>query len=528
MVRSFLSTGFDRIKAVVPLASLVVSAGLVDAANINNFSIYNYDYLNDGTSEMVGRLHIPENYDPTKSYSLVVYYHGSGSPGSNNTSPVNEMSNNLYNNLVSHDSFIYVPQLPGAVGANTWNGSAIDNSMRMVAQATSEFNIDLSRIYVTGYSLGGGASWIAMSRYHGVIAASAPGAGHISVGEVRPDYLVGQPIWEFHATDDRTVNVSQPRSVINAIRAAEGKAPLSFRLNDSPSNPYYNTGQPYYTSESGTTYYQENGLRYTEYTSGGHGISGTMYADPNLYPWLYAQTANGSLKAGQRVSFDFGNTQAATPASNAGDGRMRDSSGVVWNSFTNYQFHKHVGNVIPFAVTTEGHNTTLMLDTVKAFASYRIDGMSGNGLDPSIGGDSWITLVNASSTENFAELLLRGLTPGGLYDISLFASTNDTDNGRGYMTRFEINGEYLDLQASKNVFEFAEFTEIMADEEGYLYIKVYATPGSGSRYGLLSTMSIVAVPEPATVVLLALFGFIALLGIARRKIAPAGGVCENR
>jgi poly(3-hydroxybutyrate) depolymerase len=478
---------------------------------VSNFSEFNYDYQNDGNFEMMGRLHKPENYDPTKTYSLVVYYHGSGSPGSNNTSPVNEMSNNLYNNLVARDAFIYVPQLPGAVGANTWNGTAIDNSMRMVATATGMFNIDLSRIYVTGYSLGGGASWIAMSRYHGAIAASAPGAGHISVGEVRPDYLVGRPIWEFHARDDRTVAITQPQSVINAIRAADGgKAPLSFPLNNNPSNPYYNTGQPYYTQASGTTYYQENGLRYTEYTSGGHGISGTMYNDANLYPWMYAQTSDASLKAGQKVRFDLGNTPAATPASNAGDGRMIDTKGQAWNSFNHYQFNRHVGNIVAFAVTTEGHNTTVMLDTVKAFASYRIDGLAGTGMDASISGDSWITLVNASSTDGFAELLFRGLTAGGLYDLELFASTSDTDFGRRYMTRYEIDGEYRDLQASGNVSEWALFDSIEADEDGYIRLKIYATPGSGSRYGLLGEMTLTAVPEPGTWVLMALGGVMIL------------------
>jgi hypothetical protein len=346
-----------------------------------------------------------------------------------------------------------------------------------------------------------------MSRYHGAIAASAPGAGHISVGEVRPDYLVGQPIWEFHAINDRTVNVSQPRSVINAIRAADGgKAPLAFRLNADPTNPYYNTGQPYYTAGSGTTFYEENGLRYTEYSSGDHGISNTMYADANLYPWMYSHTADGSLKANQKVSFDFGNTPAATPASNAGDGRMLDSQGSAWNSYNHYQFYKHVGNITPFAVTTEGHNTSLMLDTVKAFGGFKSDGLAGSGLDPAIGGDSWLTLINASSTENFAELLFRGLTPGGLYDIEIFASTSDSDGGRRFMTRYEVDGEFVDLQAHGNVSEWAVFEGVAADEFGYIDLKIYAAPGSGSRYGIINTLSISAVPEPGSLALFGVFG----------------------
>jgi dienelactone hydrolase len=474
-------------------------------ANVNDFGIFNYDYLNDGSSEMVGRLHVPANYDPSKSYAMVVYYHGAGNLGNNNTGPVNEMSNALYAKAVEEEAFIYVPQLPSSSG--TWGPSAIDNSMRMVANASAQYNIDLGRLYVTGYSLGGGASWIAMSRYHGALAASAPGAGHISVGEVNPEYLVGKPIWEFHAINDGVVNVSQPRSVINAIRAADGgKSPLAFRLNADPANPYYNTGAPYYSSGSGTTFYEENGLRYTEFSSGGHSITSAMYGDANLYPWLFSQQADSSLKPGETVRFDFGNTQAAAPAGGAGSGRTFDSSGEAWNSFNEYRFYRHSGNIVPFAVTAAGTNTSIMLDTTHVFGGFMGTGMAGNPFDMTIGGDSWVTKINASQTTDYAELLFRGLVPGELYELTIFASTSESDGGRGFLTRYEADGVFADLQATGNVDNFAILSALEADENGWIALKIYAAPGSTSRYGLINTLSLSVVPEPGTATLLALAG----------------------
>jgi poly(3-hydroxybutyrate) depolymerase len=493
----------------------LLSSGGSQAANVANFDVFNYDYLNDGTSEMVGRLHKPANYDPTKSYPIVVYYHGAGNLGSNNTGPVNEMSTALYNKAVAEEAFIYVPQLPS--GSGTWGASAIDNSMRMVAKAAGQYNIDTDRMYVTGYSLGGGGSWIAMSRYHGALAAAAPGAGHISVGEVNPAYLVGKPIWAFHAIDDRTVGVSQPRAVINAIRAADGgKSPLSFRLNANPSNPYYNTGAPYYSSGSGTTFYEENGIRYTEYSSGDHGISGTMYNDANLYPWLFSQRADSSLKPGQNVMFDFGNTPAAAASGGVGSGRMFDSSGRAWNSFNEYRFYRHTGNIVPFAVTTGGVNTSLMLDMTQPFGGFMGTGMAGNPFDAAIGNDSWVTKINATQTSEYAEFLFRGLVPGELYELTIFASTSESDGGRGFMTRYEADGIFTDLQARNNVNNFAVLTNLEADENGNIVLKIYATPGSGSRYGLINTLSIAVVPEPGSVQLL-IFTAVGLWVVAARQ-----------
>jgi predicted peptidase len=143
-------------------------------ADPNEFLVFNYVRESDGAVGMPGRLFVPPGYNPGQAYPLVVFYHGWGERGTNNTSQVNSNINNLLANAKTRNFFIYAPQ----AGDPGWNLTAVEASMRMVGWALRQYRIDPTRIYTTGVSNGGNATYNAMSNYADVLAAGVPICGN--------------------------------------------------------------------------------------------------------------------------------------------------------------------------------------------------------------------------------------------------------------------------------------------------------------------------------------------------------------
>lgn len=479
-------------KRIAMLASLSASVAL--AANPNEFEIFNYDLYSNGTVDIPGRLFVPDDYDPSQSYPVVIFLHGMGERGTDNTDQVNSNINNLLAAAKSRDFFIYAPQTPGG-----WNPRSF---MKPAAGVTTTYNIDLSRMYVTGLSMGGGGAWDTLISYADVMAAGVPICG------VAPDAtgympLVGEPIWAYHARNDTTVGVGTTRNRINDIRAADGgKPPLSFPLDANPSNPYHNTGAPYYSD--GSTFYSENNLRYTEYADGGHGIWGRVYNESAMYDWLLSQsTPVPTLQPGESVYFDLGEHEQSGP----------DAAGRYWNSTLNGE-QATVDVAIPFAKSADGHRTSVILEVIAPAGKSASNHLNPGDLPQSVWSDAW----SVYTFQDAAELRLHGLVPGGEYMLEFFGSHADDDGGRGRISRFIVGDETIDLDLVGNIGNAALFESVFADINGMIDIEI--DTGPGSRYAFVNWFSVTAVPEPAV----GLIGIPAILLMARHRHRRDGSV----
>ncbi len=86
-------------------------------------------------------------------------------------------------------------------------------------------NVDESRLYLAGVSMGGYAAWqLGMSR-NKLFAAMTPicGGGMYWMAE----QIRKIPIWAFHGALDRTVYVSESINMVNAVNACGGNAKLT-------------------------------------------------------------------------------------------------------------------------------------------------------------------------------------------------------------------------------------------------------------------------------------------------------------
>jgi poly(3-hydroxybutyrate) depolymerase len=211
-------------------------------------------YTNARGARLPYRLFLPDNYNPSLKYPLILFWHGIGEAGTNNTSQLRDNGQFVFLsalNRARHPCFFVAPQIWTASANCVDNLAIIDQGAELLNLLKTEFSIDPDRVYVTGLSHGGFYTWIFPARFPDLVAAAVP----MSAGWLcHTNFLnINVPIWNFHAADDGTVAVANSDTAVASLR---------------------NVGR---------------GLIYTRYPSGGHGIWPKAYNTPTLVDWLMAQ-----------------------------------------------------------------------------------------------------------------------------------------------------------------------------------------------------------------------------------------------
>jgi predicted peptidase len=170
---------------------------------------------------------LPVRYDSSSNeYPLLVFLHGIGELGNGSTDLPKMVKTGIprllskkqfppsFNVNGEHFSFIVLsPQFqkrPDHADVNTF-----------IEFALKEYRIDVSRIYITGLSMGGGVTWEYGAMCPGKVAAIVPMCG----GSWPDPKLIGPmaannlPVWAFHNADDKVVSVNATTGFVNGINA---------------------------------------------------------------------------------------------------------------------------------------------------------------------------------------------------------------------------------------------------------------------------------------------------------------------
>lgn len=189
-----------------------------------------YTYTNEDTT-LPYRLILPENYDESKEYPLLFFFHGAGERGNDNELQFFHCVQYLADNMP--ETIIVAPQCPvnhqwvdtpWANGAYSIEAVPESNEMKAVMELLEElkenYSIDTDRMYVSGISMGGFGTWDAIMRHNDVFAAAIAvcGGGDPSQAE----NLVDVPLYVFHGDADDAVPVSGSRDTVQAIKDAGG------------------------------------------------------------------------------------------------------------------------------------------------------------------------------------------------------------------------------------------------------------------------------------------------------------------
>lgn len=214
-----------------------------------------------------------EGKDLPGKYSLVIFFHGAGERGNDNSSQLKHGVPQLLNYIREHKEkvVVIVPQCPsGKQWVDTpWNAEShtipekpsepMTLAMELLDSKIKEFDVDQNRIYVTGISMGGYGTWDLVSRRPDQFAAAMPVCGGADLACA--ERLKKLPLNVFHGDSDTVVPTVRSRNMVKALKEAGSRKVI-----------------------------------YHEIYKCGHGSWTPAYNDSYTWQWLFDQKKNAPLK----------------------------------------------------------------------------------------------------------------------------------------------------------------------------------------------------------------------------------------
>ncbi len=222
---------------------------------------------------------LPGNADQT--YPLIVWLHGLGERGTNNTSQLKngvvELASDA--NQAITPSFIMAPQADNSSGgwASRFDAASAVTETRLflaIEDLKSRFRIDPERIYVMGLSYGGAGTWNVVTHRPDYFAAAAPMSQPATADAQGLALLSKLPIWAYDGSNDQIT-----KGTVSTLRGRGGRA------------------------------------NYTIVAGGGHNATTWRAAaeNPDLYRWLMDQRRQTTLTPGSLPALKI--TSPGTPPS---------------------------------------------------------------------------------------------------------------------------------------------------------------------------------------------------------------------
>jgi predicted peptidase len=175
-------------------------------------------------------LFTPNDYKPDgKPWPLLLFLHGYGESGDNELDRLKiHGPPQLVDSRPEFPFIVVTPQCPPlpremAKIRGAWQSEQL---IQLLDHVSKELNVDPSRVYVTGLSMGGFGTWRLAAAHPDRFAAAVPICGGGEPNEMAKA-LKGVPIWAFHGAQDTIVPLAQSEDMVNAVRAAGGDVRLT-------------------------------------------------------------------------------------------------------------------------------------------------------------------------------------------------------------------------------------------------------------------------------------------------------------
>ncbi len=193
-------------------------------------------------------LSVPEDYsDDGAPVPLLLFLHGAGERGSDVERVKTHGPPRLLEQGKDIPAIVVSPQCPD----DSWWTEHLEALSLLLDQLIERYNVDESRIYLTGLSMGGYGTWALAAREPERFAAAVPICGGGSI--VAAFQLRSMPIRVYHGDADPVVPLSESERLVKALEARGGNVEL------------------------------------TVYPGVGHDSWTRTYDDPELWEWLFAQ-----------------------------------------------------------------------------------------------------------------------------------------------------------------------------------------------------------------------------------------------
>ena len=187
----------------------------------------------DGTT-LPYRLLAPARIEPGRRYPLVVQFHGSGAIGNDNRAQIERdfaaRAWAIPAIRARHPAFVLVPQFPvrsanyddPVAPRSAIAAPALSAALELIDAVIAQQPVDRTRVYVSGFSMGGSATWLSLLAKPDLFAAAVP-IGGIAPDRSRANELKRIPLLVLHGDADTENPIDADRAMVAAIRAAGGR-----------------------------------------------------------------------------------------------------------------------------------------------------------------------------------------------------------------------------------------------------------------------------------------------------------------
>ena len=263
-------------KVMAALAALALVVGSAKAAAPGGSDVstgFLFRSIKHEGRELKYAVYVPRAYDPSRAWPLILFLHGSGESGTDGS---RQLAQGLPRELVWNPDLwpfiVIIPQKPSQDAE--WEQYELE-LMTMLAQARRDYNVDPTRLVLTGLSQGGHGAWVLGARHPELWAAVVSACGYGAVRSGVPGVFTGTvgdlatamratPVWAFHGEADDVVPVAETRAMAEALKAAGSKPRATF------------------------------------YPGVGHGCWERAYGEKELPGWLLAQHKGAPLSTAAR------------------------------------------------------------------------------------------------------------------------------------------------------------------------------------------------------------------------------------
>jgi predicted peptidase len=225
------------------------------ALNAQDYKLYekaNFVYESDTLNY---RLLKPKNYNSSKQYPVHLFLHGAGERGNDNSSQLTHGGALFLKTEVrdNYPSWVIFPQCSEndrwqSFFSDPWNETMVkissnpNKSLNLVIKLMDEFiekkQVDKTRVYVSGLSMGGMGTFEILYRRPNMFAAATPICGN-GVSQTAKLYAQKTPVWIFHGSDDTVVSPIHSLRMATAIIEAGGSPKMTL-YEDVDHGSWYN------------------------------------------------------------------------------------------------------------------------------------------------------------------------------------------------------------------------------------------------------------------------------------------------
>jgi len=360
--------------------AVLIGMAMISMSQVANAQVQTARYISITSNTHGFYEYLPEGYSTTnpQKYAMILFVHGMGELGSGSTTDLPKVKNTALPKRLGSGTFPTSFTVNGqthrfvVLSPQFVNWPTAEDLDAVIRYGIANYNVDPSRIYLTGLSMGGGAVWEyggheTNTTYPNRIAAMSPicGASYPSKYRAAMISKTNLAVWAFHNDGDPTAPVFYTNDYVNFINTTVPPPTIPAKKTIFVSNSHDAWTKAYDPT------YRENGM--------------------NMYEWFLTYSRGTVIPSNAPPVVNAGSNQTITLPTNSVQlsGSATDANGTI----ASYSWSR-VSGPTQFSFSSTSSATPTVNNLVQGTYTFRLTAVDNQGAQST---DDVNVIVNASA-----------------------------------------------------------------------------------------------------------------------------------